>query len=35
MNCIVIVEDFLVEGKAGGLGSRVDWMKNGGEITRP
>jgi len=34
MNCIVVVDDFLVEDKEGGLDSRVDWMKDGGEIAR-
>jgi len=34
MNCIVVVEDLLVEGKAGGLDFRVGLMKNGGEIAR-
>ena len=33
MNCIVVmVEDFLAEGKEGGLGSRVDLMESGGEL---
>jgi len=33
MNCIVVVvEDFLVEGEAGGLDWRVDRMEDGEEI---